>query len=546
LAQALAESLALSPWESSTNDGSDDLEVIHTVSRWKSNENVTVNKSECGLASRQCENDSWKPNKNVTVNTSKNGLASRQWEDDSDTGSEDLEAALLTLDVSIEEREIFPARKDGNKIVPRTKPSSLPEPMNTNSSNSSSLAIPPGQGSSGDLEASFWKPDIKEGDDESCSSSDSDSSRSESEPPSANNDAEAKSSNRLLRLVRPKSMICANPSQKQKEGFMSKVRNVKNLSRSMTQSFPVLLGDGMHAVEGGAMAIEDGIQHLKMKAKERKQKVDSGGDVVLNRRRHRHTVDEGRIDSSADALLNRRHTVDEGNLRRGGHHDITSPSNSRLNLSSSRETDYDADELGQRSRHSGSIKSGNSEIMESQKVRDNATPIRRSATRSSQTSVSKSTVSRRSSMSSTSTASINRRNCILASSFPRCGLNALNTNDRGELLTWDDLEDAIYIGLHNSISDINSEVNHKQEWKQQSTESIHSAARAPKITHNSHNDSAAAPPPSRLDSQTTNRAVSMQRKESDCEKGPWRCSKCTFINDNPLHLICGVCQSPRE
>eukprot|EP01082_Thalassiosira_pseudonana_P009223 g8392.t1 g8392 contig29:410117-410608(+) len=44
-------------------------------------------------------------------------------------------------------------------------------------------------------------------------------------------------------------------------------------------------------------------------------------------------------------------------------------------------------------------------------------------------------------------------------------VNAFNSGGNGELISWDDLEDAIYIGLHNSISDINNSVTEKQEWK---------------------------------------------------------------------------------
>ena len=33
--------------------------------------------------------------------------------------------------------------------------------------------------------------------------------------------------------------------------------------------------------------------------------------------------------------------------------------------------------------------------------------------------------------------------------------------------------------------------------------------------------------------------------EDDSGGKPWQCPVCTFINENPMHLICGVCSSPR-
>jgi hypothetical protein len=116
-------------------------------------------------------------------------------------------------------------------------------------------------------------------------------------------------------------------------------------------------------------------------------------------------------------------------------------------------------------------------------------------------------------------------------------LNALNTNDRGEPITWDDLEDAISIGLHNSLSDVNAEVSHKQDWRQQSLESIsHVATNAPTTRKETQETSTEEPVTS---SATVN-------AKNGGQKGPWRCSFCTVINENPLHLICSVCNLPRD
>ena len=156
----------------------------------------------------------------------------------------------------------------------------------------------------------------------------------------------------------------------------------------------------------------------------------------------------------------------------------------------------------------------------------------------------------------------NFRKSGLTSSFPQCsGLNALNTNDRGELLSWDDLEDAIYIGLHNSISDLNLEINHKQEWKQHSGDNDNSIAIIPSASNIPRQNAsdqisasqfassqfASSQPNEDCNHHTQqNRTTAISTNDSDRVKGPWRCAKCTFINENPLHLVCKVCTVPRD
>ena len=315
----------------------------------------------------------------------------------------------------------------------------------------------------------------------------------------------------LLRLVRPKSLQLGNP-EKQKPGLFTKVRHSmtspQHSVRNLSYNLPAM---GIQAVEGGVMAIEDGIHTFKKKAAQRKLKTAGNGDVVLDRRR----------------------TLDEGKLRRTGQHDITgSITGLRLKPPESQE-----DENASESNHDVSNQDHPA-----------AAYNRRSSTRSSRSSLSKSSVSRRSSISSASIAS-DRRKLGLASSLPANGLNALNTNDRGELITWDDLEDAIYIGLHNSISDIDAEVNYKQEWNLQSTDTVHApttneGATSSITTHRT-------PSPQRVqhhfqNTNVTTTTAASQQNSTDNEKGPWRCSKCTFINENPMHLICDVCTLPRD
>lgn len=150
---------------------------------------------------------------------------------------------------------------------------------------------------------------------------------------------------------------------------------------------------------------------------------------------------------------------------------------------------------------------------------------RRRSNKPSASSLSRSAVSTR--PSATRAASKSRKNNLTAS-FPNYSLSDLGTNDRGEPITWDDLEDAIVLGLHNSISDIDSEVNRTQDWMQDSIPSIDET-----------------PTKIKYDTQSINSATTMQSRSSD-DEGAWQCITCTFVNKNPLFLVCGACGLPRD
>ncbi|EED90346.1 predicted protein [Thalassiosira pseudonana CCMP1335] len=136
-------------------------------------------------------------------------------------------------------------------------------------------------------------------------------------------------------------------------------------------------------------------------------------------------------------------------------------------------------------------------------------------------------------------------------------VNAFNSGGNGELISWDDLEDAIYIGLHNSISDINNSVTEKQEWKPTDAVLVQSAGGSFGVASNgglgtANGDDNAKTIGSAVASRFSTSRINEPRNEStqstsedDSGGKPWQCPVCTFINENPMHLICGVCSSPR-
>lgn len=458
LAKALAESLAVSPWENDCHDGNADLE----------------DKPQNML---ECETE----DQDLAKALAESLAAQQHWENSSNDGIDDSDTSRWRPEVSMNESELFSGLKHRNTRLARVNSKDLSEPL-SKSSDSSSLALQ-GDNSSGDLEAIKWKTHMKSDSNSSASLATNDDPQDDVEP-------DKKPSKGLIRLVRPKSI---QHGIQQKSGFMSKVRHSFTSSQSVKSLSRNLPAMGIHAIEEGAIAIED----LKKKVKERKQKITPNGDVVLDRRR---TLDETQLRNNHNTA-----TVDQ----EVGQLDDDSTFKSK------------DDHL-----HVTGEKSGSSD------TNVDRCHNRKSSTRSSQSSFSRSTVSRRSSTSSTSS---NRRKCGLSSSLP-C-LNALNTNDRGEPITWDDLEDAISIGLHNSLSDVNAEVSHKQDWRQQSLESIsHVATNAPTTRKETQETSTEEPVTS---SATVN-------AKNGGQKGPWRCSFCTVINENPLHLICSVCNLPRD
>jgi hypothetical protein len=465
LAKALAESLAVPPLENDSHDGNDDLEV--------SGRKPQVSKPENAFGQEEEDSD--------LAKALAESLAMQQcWENSSNSGIDDSDTSRWEPEVSMNESELFSDLKHRNNRASRVKSNDLPDVPEqlSKSSDSSSLAMQ-GDNSSGDIQAVKWKTRMRSDSNSSVSLTNNDDPQDKVEP-------DEKPPKGLRRLVRPKSI---QHGSQQKAGFMSKVRHSftspQQSVKSFTQNLPAM---GIHALEEGVGAIDE----LKKKAKERKQKIDPNGDVVLERRR----------------------THDENKLR---HRD--------------REIDQiDYDDI-----QSTSAKDGSNETNLDRHYN------RKSSIRSSQSSLSRSTVSRRSSVSSTS--SNRRKNNNLSSSLT-C-LNSLNTNDRGELITWDDLEDAILVGLHNSLSDVNTEVNYMQDWKQRSTESIsHSATNTQAPTKESRETTTVPQPDDHGDS--ANATSTTVNAVAGGEKGPWRCSFCTVINENPLHLICGVCNSPRE
>jgi len=414
-------------------------------------------------------------------------LAAKQLEDTTkDDSDEDLAKALAeslalkrseldaSWNVSMKESDIFDDRKPPSSSTFRMK--SLPETTNESLAESDifrdhkttfknnvsspetsgeSIAVPPDHNASCDLEVthgmiSYGKHDKRESGNISASQN-NDHSSSESEHNSCssghivnNNDKpsndddilatikpDKKPPKRLLSFGRSKSLQYGNEDHK--AGFISKLRN------SVTSQHP----------------------SIKQLSKSAVVEVNHSSFTLAGQSRLVEDLEEIDTNPSDGPALNRRHTLDE----------------------------------------------------------------RRRSIKPPASSLSRSVVSNR--PPETRAASNCRRNS-LAASFPNYSLSALGTNDRGEPITWDDLEDAIVLGLHNSLSDIDSAVNRTQSSMQDSIPSIDIDETPIKIKH---------------DSQSANSASTMQSHSSE-EDGAWQCSKCTFVNKN-LHLVCGACNEKR-
>jgi hypothetical protein len=298
-----------------------------------------------------------------------------------------------------------------------------------------------------------------------------------------------------------------NQSQKQKASFINNVRRGQ-----LSKSIPALLGDGILAAEGGVFAIEDALHNLKTRAIERMQKANTFTDVPL--------AVAAKVGDITNDMVNEKALVKP-----------MTASDSTLRASNN------SSEIAHRQHRERANSSENSDAKYKRPLNERHT-LGKSVV-SNVVNIDRKSGARRSSHDSlsSSTQSKNKHKGKLDEFYPRrSSLNAFNTNIHGELISWDDLEDAIYVGLHNSLADIDTIVNEKQDWGHH-TRNESSAMAANKRNDDSHQS----------DCQTQQMSgVTRSNTVDDSEQeGPWCCNKCTFLNENPLHLICGACNLPR-
>jgi len=104
------------------------------------------------------------------------------------------------------------------------------------------------------------------------------------------------------------------------------------------------------------------------------------------------------------------------------------------------------------------------------------------------------------------------------------------------LVSWDELGDAINLGLYKSISEVNTAVIEMQALE---CDSLGSSGRNIHASNMSHHETPANVPAERVCAGNNENEFKTNPDE------PWECPVCTFINENGLHLVCAVCNSPR-
>lgn len=93
----------------------------------------------------------------------------------------------------------------------------------------------------------------------------------------------------------------------------------------------------------------------------------------------------------------------------------------------------------------------------------------------------------------------------------------------GSDTSWDDLQDEIATAMTQSMM-IDASGRNTNDNGKHCTNSKHSSS--PLRPHT-------------IDDKSKNGSGEIKHKEAD--QGAWNCPACTFLNENPLHLVCAIC-----